>query len=192
MADDDSQFTQESDRDAHQGVLFGQDIQGLPADVGYRGAIAQTAAGITYRQLDYWARTQLVVPTVKPAAGSGSHRLYSFRDILVLRVVKKLLDSGVSLQNIRVAVDEIRERGIQDLANVTLMSDGASVYMCTSSDEIIDLLAGGQGVFAITLDAVWKQVEGTLSVLPVERTNGDGVQMPVGDELAERRARKQA
>jgi len=98
---------------------------------GYRGPTACQAARITYRQLDYWARTDLVVPTVRGAKGSGSQRLYSFKDILVLRVVKRLLDTGVSLQNIRVAVDHLRARGVEDLAGVTLFSDGTTVYECT-------------------------------------------------------------
>src|SRR6478735_6176958 len=85
----------------------------VPDEVsGYRGPTACQAARITYRQLDYWARTDLVVPTVRDAKGSGSQRLYSFKDILVLRVVKRLLDTGVSLQNIRVAVDHLRARGV--------------------------------------------------------------------------------
>ena len=100
--------------------------------MGYRGPTACAAAGITYRQLDYWARTGLVEPGIRSAHGSGSQRLYSFRDILVLKVVKRLLDTGVSLQNIRTAVCHLRERGVDDLAQITLMSDGASVYECTS------------------------------------------------------------
>ena len=81
--------------------------------VGYRGPTACAAAGITYRQLDYWARTGLVAPSVRSATGSGTQRLYSFRDILVLKVVKRLLDTGVSLQHIRFAVDQLRERGME-------------------------------------------------------------------------------
>jgi DNA-binding transcriptional MerR regulator len=120
-------------------------------NIGYRGATACTAAGISYRQLDYWARTGLVEPTVRSAAGSGTQRLYGFQDILVLKIVKRLLDTGVSLQNIRTAVNHLRARGIKDLARITLMSDGASIYECASSDEIIDLLQGGQGVFGIAI-----------------------------------------
>ena len=91
--------------DIESPMLFGDD---LPAqDVGYRGASAAAAAGISYRQLDYWARTQLVEPSIQTASGSGSQRLYSFRDILVLKLVKRLLDAGVSLQQIRIAVDEL-------------------------------------------------------------------------------------
>ena len=107
-------------------------------EIGYRGPTACTAAGITYRQLDYWARTGLVEPSVRSAAGSGSARLYGFRDILVLKIVKRLLDTGVSLQNIRSAVEHLRNRGAQDLAGITLMSDGASVYECTTEDEVIE------------------------------------------------------
>ncbi|MSV62963.1 MAG: MerR family transcriptional regulator, partial [Actinobacteria bacterium] len=94
-------------------------------NTGYRGATACTAAGISYRQLDYWARTGLVEPTVRSASGSGTQRLYGFQDILVLKIVKRLLDTGVSLQNIRTAVNHLRARGIEDLARITLMSDGA-------------------------------------------------------------------
>ena len=126
-----------------QGLLFGDTLPDLDTTTGYRGPTACRAAGITYRQLDYWARTGLVEPSVRPATGSGTQRLYSFRDILVLKVVKRLLDTGVSLQQIRSAVSHLRERGVEDLAQITLMSDGASVYECTSTDEVIDLVQGG-------------------------------------------------
>jgi DNA-binding transcriptional MerR regulator len=140
-----------------------------PSPVGYRGPTACSAAGITYRQLDYWARTGLVEPSIRSASGSGSQRLYSFRDIIALKIVKRLLDTGVSLQNIRIAVGYLRARGDADLAGVTLMSDGASVYECTSPTEVFDLVQGGQGVFGIAVDAVCREVEGTLKQFPVER-----------------------
>jgi DNA-binding transcriptional MerR regulator len=170
-----------------QGLLFGDETLTMHSDdVGYRGPTACAAAGITYRQLDYWARTALVEPSVRAAHGSGSQRLYSFRDICVLKVVKRLLDTGISLQQIRIAVAHLRERGSADLAQVTLMSDGVSVYECTSPDEVIDLLQGGQGVFGIALGRVWQEVEGTLADLPAERADDE----PADDELASRRARK--
>ena len=156
-----------------QGLLFTDDVSPLPSDTGYRGPTACNAAGITYRQLDYWARTGLVEPTVRGASGSGSQRLYSFRDILILKVIKRLLDAGISLQNIRTAVQFLRERGTDDLTRVTLMSDGASVYECTSNDEVIDLLQGGQGVFGIAIGGVWREIEGTLAELPSERAADD-------------------
>jgi DNA-binding transcriptional MerR regulator len=171
-----------------QAVLFGEEQPELPPDdVGYRGPIACVAAGISYRQLDYWARTGLVLPSVRGAHGSGSQRLYSFRDVLVLKVVKRLLDTGVSLHNIRVAVSLLRARGVADLAQLTLLSDGSSVYECTSQDEIIDLLAGGQAVFGIAVGKVVREMEGELAQLPSERA---GETPAGGDELAVRRRRR--
>ncbi|MFZ3415237.1 MerR family transcriptional regulator [Arthrobacter sp. 3Tela_A] len=168
-----------------QGLLFTEDLPVLDEDAGYRGPTACKAAGITYRQLDYWARTGLVEPAVRGASGSGTQRLYSFRDILVLKVVKRLLDTGVSLQQIRTAVEHLRERGVEDLAQITLMSDGASVYECTSADEVIDLVQGGQGVFGIAVGRVWREVEGSLAQLPSE--HADDHSYPE-DELSRRRA----
>jgi len=176
---------------AAQGLLFTDDLPELREDTGYRGPTACNAAGITYRQLDYWARTGLVEPSVRSATGSGTQRLYGFRDILVLKVVKRLLDSGVSLQQIRVAISHLRERGIEDLAQITLMSDGASVYECTSAEEIIDLVQGGQGVFGIAVGHVWREVEGELASLPSERSEDEALTTHPGDELTTRRkARK--
>ncbi|MDL4776573.1 MULTISPECIES: MerR family transcriptional regulator [Thermomonosporaceae] len=178
-----------SQRAGEQGLLFDTQVSSPPEDVGYRGPTACAAAGITYRQLDYWARTALVEPSVRAAQGSGSQRLYSFRDVLVLKVVKRLLDTGVSLQQIRVAVSCLRDRGVNDLAQITLMSDGVSVYECTSPDEVVDLLQGGQGVFGIALGRVWQEVEGSLAELPGEkaaRDDDDDAGHPQ-DELAHRR-----
>jgi DNA-binding transcriptional MerR regulator len=164
-------------------------------DLGYRGPVACEVAGITYRQLDYWARTGLVVPSVRDASGSGTQRLYSFRDIVVLRVVKSLLDAGVSLQNIRKAIDALRQRGEKDLAAVTLISDGTTVYECRSAEEIVDLLRGGQGVFAIAVSGPFREIRGTLARFPAGTSEAavpaEQEQQPV-DELAARRARRQA
>jgi len=170
-----------------QGLLFTDDLPDLSEDTGYRGPTACRAAGITYRQLDYWARTGLVEPSVRTATGSGTQRLYGFRDILVLKVVKRLLDTGVSLQQIRLAIACLRERGVEDLAQITLMSDGASVYECTSPDEVIDLLQGGQGVFGIAVGRVWREVEGELALLPSERPEDDRPAAHPDDELLVRR-----
>ena len=176
-----------------QGQLFSDAAVGAPSYdevdndlVGYRGPTACAAAGITYRQLDYWARTGLVEPSVRPAHGSGSQRLYSFRDILMLKVVKRLLDTGVSLQNIRTAVTHLRERGVDDLTRITLMSDGTTVYECTSPDEVVDLVQGGQGVFGIAVGRVVREVEGSLAELPAERA----AETTDTDELAARRQRR--
>jgi DNA-binding transcriptional MerR regulator len=175
-----------------QGLLFDDDVSPLPQDAGYRGPTACNAAGITYRQLDYWARTGLVEPSVRGAHGSGTQRLYSFRDILLLKVIKRLLEAGISLQQIRTAVSHLRARGTDDLTRVTLMSDGASVYECTSNDEVIDLLQGGQGVFGIAIGGVWREIEGSLSELPSERAVEAGAETEMtGDELAARRRARQ-
>jgi DNA-binding transcriptional MerR regulator len=174
-----------------QGLLFGEDLTEQDSGTGYRGTTACRVAGITYRQLDYWARTGLVEPSIRSAGGSGTHRLYSFRDVLVLKVVKRLLDTGVSLQQIRAAVTQLRMRGVDDLAQITLMSDGASVYECTSADEVVDLVQGGQGVFGIAVGRVWREIEGTLSQMPTESLE-DGARDGTHDEdelAARRRAR---
>ena len=174
-------------RVAKQDSLFPElEATPLPEDVGYRWTVACEAAGITYRQLDHWARTALLVPSVRPAAGSGSQRLYSFRDILILRIVKRLLDTGVSLSNIRAAVSHLDTRGSDDLASITLMSDGASIYECRSAEDVVDLVRGGQGVFGIAVGSVWREVEGSLATMPSERVEDHSE----SDELAQRRARR--
>jgi DNA-binding transcriptional MerR regulator len=171
--------------------------------VGYRGVTACHAVTISYRQLDYWARTGLVVPSVRDASGSGTQRLYSFRDMVVLKVVKRLLDAGVSLQNIRKAIDALRSRGVGDLAQITLISDGTTVYECRSPEEVVDLLQGGQGVFGIAIGGAFKEIQGSLAHLPAEPAGAEpGVAVPavpagtdegvVADELAARRARRRA
>jgi DNA-binding transcriptional MerR regulator len=181
-------------------------VGGVEVDtVGYRGVTACHAVGISYRQLDYWARTALVVPSIRDASGSGTQRLYSFRDLVVLKVVKRLLDAGVSLQNIRKAIETLRSRGIDDLAGITLISDGTTVYECRSPEEVVDLLQGGQGVFGIAIGGAFKEIQGSLSHLPAEPAAGAPVTTEVtagaddadelgavGDELAARRARRRA
>ena len=143
---------------------------------GFRGPVAASAAQITYRQLDYWARTGLVEPTLRGAHGSGSQRLYSFRDILALSLVKRLLDTGVSLANIRTALGTLRAHGTHDLAGLTLLSDGVTVYECSTDQQVIDLVRGGQGVFGIAIGQVWTDVQATLTHLPTETptTAGEG------------------
>ncbi|URM92136.1 MerR family transcriptional regulator [Streptomyces sp. MRC013] len=169
--------------------LHGSAAEPATGVVGYRGPTACAAAGITYRQLDYWARTGLVEPSVRPAHGSGTQRLYSFRDVVVLKIVKRFLDTGVALQNIRAAVQHLRGRGLPDLERMTLMSDGATVYECSSPDEVVDLLQGGQGIFGIAVGVVWRDVEAALSQLHGERvdTGETLVGYDPADELARRR-----
>lgn len=182
-------------RDAHpteepvdaQDLLFDGEFTPVPEDAGFRGPIAANVVGISYRQLDYWARTGLVTPEIRGAAGSGSQRLYSFRDVLLLRVIKRLIDAGISLQQIRKAVDHLRARGVNDLTEITLMSDGVTVFECTSDHEVIDLIRGGQGMFGIALGSVWKDLEGSLMELPSERAAQDEPADAQVDELSKRR-----
>lgn len=175
-----------AEKRALQELLFDGDFAPVPSDTGYRGPIAHKVAGITYRQLDYWARTGLVVPSIRNAEGSGTQRLYSFRDILLLRIVKRFLDVGISLHQIRAAIDHLRERGVDDLTELTLVSDGFSVYEVTSANELFDLTRGGQGMFMISVSSVWRELEGTLATLPGERTEPAAEANP-DDELAARR-----
>lgn len=164
---------------------------GPDEQVGYRVPIACQVAGISYRQLDYWARTKLVEPSIRTAKGSGTQRLYSFRDILVLKIVRGLLDTGISLQNIRLAVDRLRDLGVDDLATITLVSDGRTVYQCRSNEEVIDLLNGGQGVFGIAVPGIMKELTGTIASFPSEHIDGTQENPGTGiDELAERRRRR--
>ena len=175
------------DQDINQDALFDGDYSAVGEDMGYRGPVACQAAGITYRQLDYWARTGLVVPQIRTAEGSGTQRLYSFRDILMLKVIKKLIDAGISLQQIRLAIDHLRSRGNIDMTAITLISDGTSVFECTEDNEIIDLVKGGQAMFAIALSGVWHDIEGTLIALPTSKPDQVWT-----DELSERRKARRA
>ena len=116
---------------------------------GFRGPQVCTVVGITYRQLDYWARTDLVRPSLHDAAGSGTQRLYSYRDLVELKVVKSLLDAGVSLQTARKAIDYLRSHLGENLATASLVLDGAKSVLAISDDQIVDLLRHGQGVLNI-------------------------------------------
>ncbi|WP_204870683.1 MULTISPECIES: MerR family transcriptional regulator [Nocardiaceae] len=165
---------------------------GIDAGRGYRVPAVQQAAGVTYRQLDYWARTGLMVPSIRSAAGSGSQRLYSFADVVAVRVVKRLLDTGVSLQNVRIAVDHLRAHGQDDLATLTLVCDGVSVYECTTDDEIVDLLRGGQGVFGIAIGHTATDVAAVVRHLPSVDATEDADVGPGADELSLHRARRSA
>jgi DNA-binding transcriptional MerR regulator len=136
-----------------------------PAASGYRGPTVCRLVGISYRQLDYWARTGLVTPSVRAADGSGS--LYSFGDLVELRIIKRLRDAGISLQRIREAIGYLRsESGDEALSDVTLISDGQRIYACHSGEEVVDVLSHGQAVFGIAVGRVWADTEGDMAHLP--------------------------
>jgi DNA-binding transcriptional MerR regulator len=136
------------------------------ADVqqGYRAPQVCKIVGITYRQLDYWARTDLLKPSLQTASGSGSQRLYAFGDIVQLRVVKRLLDAGMSLKKIRQAMDLLRDQlqSRTPLEEVTLLSDGTTIYAAHSADELVDVFRRGQGVFGIAVGPVQQELEGDI------------------------------
>ena len=131
---------------------------------GYRAHQVCRLVGITYRQLDYWARTDLLRPTAKEASGSGSQRLYSFTDLIQLKVIKRLLDAGMSLKRIRSAVEILRDQLESDrpLADVTLLSDGTTIFAAHSPDEVVDVFRKGQGVFGIAVGPVQEELAGDL------------------------------
>lgn len=151
--------------------------------VGFRGPTVCKIVGITYRQLDYWARTGLVVPSVRDAKGSGTQRLYSFDDLVELRVMKRLLDTGVSLQRVRQAVEELRRRG-RTPGDVTLLSDGTTVYALDDNAQVIDLLARGQGVFAIALGPVVSELQGEVAQFPFEEVTRESATAPEGEQAS--------
>jgi DNA-binding transcriptional MerR regulator len=134
----------------------------IDREQGYRVPDVCRIVGISYRQLDYWARTELVTPSIRDANGSGSQRLYSFQDLVALRVIRRLLDAGVSLQRVRKAVDHLRDMDLP-ASGVTLFSDGRGVYEAHSPEAVVDLLKKGQGVFAIAVDKVWADLETALA-----------------------------
>jgi DNA-binding transcriptional MerR regulator len=135
------------------------------SEAGYRGPQVCKIVGITYRQLDYWARTGLVRPSVMDANGSGTQRLYSYRDLVELKVIKQMLDAGISLQSARKAVDALRAFD-HDLASVRIVIQGPSIVLAQSDEQVMDLLRGGQGVLSVVLD-----------IQPVQQTITAAVQL---------------
>jgi DNA-binding transcriptional MerR regulator len=118
------------------------------SEAGFSGTKAASIVGITYRQLDYWARTDLVRPSLADATGSGSRRLYSYRDLLELRVIKSLLDAGIKLESVRTAFDYLRQHVDTDIAAAHLVISGNDVLLC-DGDQLIDVMKRGQGVLNV-------------------------------------------
>ncbi|HZA40415.1 MAG TPA: MerR family transcriptional regulator [Actinomycetota bacterium] len=142
---------------------------------GYRGPQTCNIVGITYRQLDYWTRTGLVTPSVQEATGSGSQRLYSFNDLLQLKVIKSLTDAGASLQKVRQAIDYVRDNLDDDWSKVTIVTDGSGVHAYTTDAEVIDLLRKGQGVLGaiVAVGRIRDQLAGTLRELRPATAEGE-------------------
>lgn len=126
---------------------------------GYRGTVASEVAGITYRQLDYWARKRIVVPSITPSNGSGTRRLYSFDDVVILAVSKKLLDIGVNLQNATSAIEFLIAQPPERLRHLTILCDGQHVEECSDGGQIAQALEDGDAVFCVSVEVLWTRVE---------------------------------
>ena len=134
----------------------------MPED-GFRGPQVCKIVGITYRQLDYWARTDLIRPSIADARGSGTQRRYSYRDLLELKVIKNLLDAGVALQSARKALEYLRQNLGEDIASANLVISGNAALLARSDGEIIDLVKQGQGVLNIVpLGGVKDQIDAAI------------------------------
>ena len=146
--------------------------------LGFRSPQVCKVVGITYRQLDYWDRTGLLGPSLQEASGSGTQRLYTFQDIVTLRVVARLKDAGTSLHKIRQAFEQLEVEVGEDWReqDITLLSDGTSIYAATSPEEVVDLLQKGQGVFGIAVRPVHDEVRGEIHRLFPEQSEDAGDQ----------------
>jgi len=144
-------------------------------EVGYRGPQVCKIVGITYRQLDYWARTDLLRPSLADARGSGTQRRYSYRDLVALKVIKGLLDAGVSLQRARQAIGYLREHLGEDLAAASLVVDENRSVLVRSGEEILDLVRQGQTVLnVVPLAGLVQQLEATISELAAPADGATG------------------
>jgi len=133
------------------------------SEAGYRGPQVCKIVGISYRQLDYWARTDLVRPSVMDANGSGTQRLYSWRDLVELRVIKQMLDAGLALQSARKAVESLRKFG-KDVASVRIVIEGSNVVIAETEEQWLDLMRDGQGVFSFKLAPVVQSIDAAVQL----------------------------
>jgi DNA-binding transcriptional MerR regulator len=141
---------------------------------GYSGHRAAEIVGITYRQLDYWARTDLVRPSLQDASGSGTRRQYSYRDLLELRTIKTLLDAGIKLESVRKAFTFLRDTMGEDIASTNLVIQGNRSVLVQSDGELVDLLRQGQGVLNILpLGSVKSEVDAAILQLRPGTAAGD-------------------
>ncbi|MGB0210168.1 MAG: MerR family transcriptional regulator [Ilumatobacteraceae bacterium] len=140
-------------------------------DTGFSGSQAAKVVGISYRQLDYWARTDLIRPSLADAQGSGSRRRYSYQDLLELRVIKTLLDAGIKLESVRRVFDYLRTHVTGDIASAHLVISGQSVVLA-DGDRLVDVLREGQGVLnVLSLAGVKEDIDAQL--VPLVAGEGD-------------------
>jgi DNA-binding transcriptional MerR regulator len=161
-----------------------QGADGHRSSEGFRGPQVCALVGITYRQLDYWARTGLLRPSIADARGSGTQRLYSYTDVLELKVIKQLLDAGISLQRARRAVECLRDGLGADLPSANLVLVGTDSVLARSDGDVVDLLKGGQGVLNIVpLSGVVEELDAAIVELGSHR-RGDESAVPAGTASA--------
>jgi DNA-binding transcriptional MerR regulator len=140
----------------------------LAEQIGYSGTQTAKVVGISYRQLDYWARTDLIRPSLTDAAGSGSRRRYSYGDLLELKTIKKLIDAGIKLEQVRKVFEYLREHVATDIASAHIVIDGGSVVLC-DGDHLVDVLKQGQGVLnVLSLGGVKEELEADLAPIDAE------------------------
>jgi DNA-binding transcriptional MerR regulator len=141
---------------------------------GYSGTQTAKIVGITYRQLDYWARTDLLKPSLAEATGSGSRRLYSYRDLLELRIIKSLLDAGIKLESVRDVFKNLRDSVGTDISSANIVISGTTSVVLSTNDELIELMSRGQGVLNILpLAGVKAGVDAGIESLPSDPTERD-------------------
>jgi DNA-binding transcriptional MerR regulator len=151
----------------------------VPA-IGYSGTQTAKVVGISYRQLDYWARTDLIRPSLSDATGSGSRRSYSYNDLLELKTIKKLLDAGIKLEQVRKVFDNLREHGGSDIAAAHIVIDGGSVTLCNQG-ELIDLINTGQSVLnVLSMGGVKTELEADLAPTDTEMPAAVGAARKIG------------
>jgi DNA-binding transcriptional MerR regulator len=140
---------------------------------GFTAQQACRLTGCTPHQLRYWDRVELVAPSVQSTGGRpGKRRLYAFRDLVALRVVKSLLDNGMSVQRVRRAWDYLRSTGDMDrhLAEVQLVTDGQSIFRVAADDgELVDALREGQLAFFVAIDEIAREVEEDVTRFQLDR-----------------------
>jgi len=135
-------------------------------ETGFSGTRTAEIVGITYRQLDYWARTDLVRPSMADAKGSGTRRKYSYRDLLELKIIKQLLDAGIKLETVRDVFSNLRQHVGQDITSANIVIDGATAVLARDDGELVDLVRTGQGVLnVLSLGRVAKEVDASISEL---------------------------
>lgn len=144
-------------------------------DIRFTTGMVTDLAGATWRQLDSWARSGLLRPSAKAAAGKGTRRLYTFRDVVAAMTVVELRRHGCPLQRVKKAVRRLRrdfpdESNTDLLSRLTLLTDGESVYLLTAPDEIVEVVTR-QSVWAVALGRLVLEARKKVAALPMEWTH---------------------